>query len=59
MVFIALNIAPHRTFSLCGTIVNEKESGEGKKLGHMQNPVSMFYALDIVKLCVESEVMSS
>jgi hypothetical protein len=30
MVSIALIIPPHRTFSLCGTIINERESGERK-----------------------------
>ena len=33
-------LAPHRTLSLCGTIINEKESAERKKLDLMQDPKS-------------------
>ena len=40
IVSMALTTLPHRTFGLCGTIINERESEERKKLGLMQDPVS-------------------
>ena len=40
MVFIAWITLPHEMFSLCGTILNEREGEEIKKLGLMQDLVS-------------------
>ena len=50
MVSITLNILPHRTFCLCGTIINDRESGKSKKLGLMQDPVSNKWRTNIIGL---------
>ena len=40
IVSMALTTLPHRTFGLCGTIINEREKRGWKKPGLMHNSVS-------------------
>ena len=56
MVFIALIASSLIIFSLCGTILNERESGKMKKLDLMQDP--MHYTLPNFVLVEGSVLMS-